>query len=162
MYDSKVCFKCNVRKPLTEFYKHKQMADGHLNKCKECNKKDVKENTVKNKDYYLEYDRNRNSLPHRVEARAIYAQTQEGREAARKAKEKWGEENVIKRAASTIVGNAVRDGRIIKPENCEECNAVPSRLHGHHDNYDYPMIVRWLCSKCHTKWHKENGSGING
>jgi hypothetical protein len=37
----KLCFKCKCEKPLTSFHKHKQMKDGHLNKCAECVVKDV-------------------------------------------------------------------------------------------------------------------------
>lgn len=44
----KRCFKCGAEKPLTSFYKHKKMKDGHLNKCKDCAILDIKNNT---KDY---------------------------------------------------------------------------------------------------------------
>jgi hypothetical protein len=36
----KKCFKCGIEKDLNDFYKHPAMADGHLNKCRECTKKD--------------------------------------------------------------------------------------------------------------------------
>lgn len=157
----KKCFKCGIDKPLDHFYKHKQMADGHLNKCKECNKKDVQNNYRENIDHYKQYERERATLPHRVKAREEYAKTDQGKERGNDAKIKWTRRNPIKRMANIIVGNAVRDGKILKPEACENCNSEPNMLHGHHDNYAFPLVVRWLCPGCHNKWHKENGSGLN-
>ena len=57
----KQCFKCNVVKPLTEFYKHTKMPDGYVNKCKECNIKDVKGNYIdnKSKEGFIEKERKR-------------------------------------------------------------------------------------------------------
>lgn len=59
----KICFKCKVEKNLSEFYKHRQMSDGHVNKCKECNKIDVKGNYYENiKDpAFIESERLRNT-----------------------------------------------------------------------------------------------------
>ena len=68
----KTCFKCNETKPITGFYVHPAMGDGRLNKCKECTRKDVRENYMANIEKYREYDRKRGYRPgprHKVAAR---------------------------------------------------------------------------------------------
>jgi len=50
MEQTKVCFRCETEQPLSQFYKHKQMADGHLNKCKTCTKKDSGKREKENRE----------------------------------------------------------------------------------------------------------------
>lgn len=59
MEKQKECFKCNVTKPLSYFYKHPQMQDGTVNKCKDCNKAENKNNWWKHRDEKIIYDRGR-------------------------------------------------------------------------------------------------------
>jgi hypothetical protein len=150
----KKCKVCGEEKSADEFYK------GHA-RCKTCYKAKVKRNREENADHYREYDRKRANLPHRVEARKQYAKTEKGIEARNRARKSWLKRNPIKRMANVIVGNAVRDGKLLKPSACESCGIKPKRLHGHHDDYAFPLSVRWLCPGCHNKWHKENGEGAN-
>jgi len=158
----KKCFKCGELKPLSDFYKHPGMSDGRVNKCKECNKKDVRENRADKVEYYRTYDQKRFQEDSQVSARhRRYQQTDSGKESMRKSALKWQDANSSKRAANVILGNAVRNGKIEKPDTCSECGDG-GRIHGHHEDYAYPMSVRWLCPACHVAWHRENGEGLNG
>lgn len=132
----KICFKCGVPKSLQEFYKHAQMADGHLNKCIDCTKADVLRHRTDNLLAVQAYDRERSKLPHRVAARTTYL------------KEHYSS---LKRKARLAVSNAVRDGRLIK-QLCW-CGAV--RVDAHHPSYTKPLEVIWLCKKHHVEADKQ-------
>ncbi len=95
----KTCFKCGHEQPLSEFYKHKMMADGHLNKCKSCAKIDYLIYREKNIDRIREYDKSRAMLPHRVALRAKYSKTEKGKESFRKSSKKYNANNKEKRRA---------------------------------------------------------------
>lgn len=140
----KQCKKCCVDKDVSEFYK------GHA-RCKECYKAIVISHRASNKEYYINYDKNRANLPHRVAARKAYSETDAGKLSITNAKKKWASINPIKRGADILVNNAVRDGRLIKSSCCQSCGKTSGKMHGHHDDYAYPMVVRWLCPSCHSK-----------
>jgi hypothetical protein len=130
-------------------------------RCKECVKANARKNRAENIEHYKEFDRKRANRPDRVEARKQYAKTEQGKEAGKRAKRSWTERNPKKRQANMIVGNAISSKKISKPKECEECSVKDVRLEGHHDDYNKPLEVRWLCSACHRAWHKENGPGVN-
>ena len=155
---SKTCFKCGVDKPLSEFYRHRMMADGHLNKCKICAKKDVRENRAAKVEYYRAYDKKRFKQNAQIRERHLrYAQTPEGKEALKRAKKLWQDRNPVKRAAHIILGNAVKNSKIAKPEKCQRCGLEPKRrhIHAHHNDYAKPLEVEWICVWCHIEEHKD-------
>jgi len=126
--------------------------------CKECRKQMVRANRAANREYYRAYDRGRNMRPDRVEARREYIQTDAGKASKQKAIAKYNTKNPKKYAAKNAVNNAVRDGKLTKPDTCSECGAG-GRIHGHHDDYSKPLEVRWLCPACHKAHHNTQGKG---
>ena len=151
----KTCRKCNQTKQLTEFYKHKEMLDGYLNYCIECVKARVAKHRQANLEKVNEYDRNRAMLPHRVQARKEYAQTDRGQEARRTAHANYRQRFPMKYAAHVVTRNAIRDGKLIPATSCSVCGST-EKIEGHHDDYTKPLEVRWLCEKCHKAWHRSN------
>lgn len=123
-------------------------------KCKECHRASVKQNRQDNAEYYKAYDAQRYQSDPRVKARhRRYQQTHAGKASLSRSRVKWLAGNAEKRAAHIILGNAVRDGRLDKPDECSVCGAG-GRIHGHHDDYARPLDVVWCCPTCHTAIHR--------
>ncbi len=81
---------------------------------------------------------------------------------------KYGKDNHFYRGGKvsdpyvwSITDKAILRGRLI-PEPCEVCGANGTMADGrnevqaHHDDYNKPLDVRWLCQKDHYEWHKTN------
>jgi hypothetical protein len=164
---TKNCFKCDVEQPLENFYKHPQMADGRVNKCKECNKHDNRTNRKLKINYYTEYEKSRFQSPERKAY--SYKKTEEFKlKYAEKVKEyklksyknnsesikikqrKYVKNNPEKIMARAMLNNAVRDGKV-KKYPCIKCGDIKSQAH--HCDYLLPFDVIWLCAKHHREIH---------
>lgn len=56
-----------------------------------------------------------------------------------------------KASASSRARQAVERGVLVRGP-CEVCGST-ERIEGHHDDYDKPLAVRWLCKKHHEEVH---------
>jgi hypothetical protein len=139
MIRSKTCFKCQTVKLLDEFYKHNAMADGHLNKCKECNKKDALEHRLKNIEKVREYDKHRARLPDRIKL-------------ALRVNQEWRVADKRRTQCHNAVARAIKKGTL-NPMPCVRCGEIKSVAH--HEDYNKPLDVMWLCQPCHKQRHKE-------
>jgi len=58
--------------------------------------------------------------------------------------------------AKRKVQSAIRRGDIVMPNLCSNCEKL-EWLEAHHDNYNKPLEVRWLCTPCHRGLHPRKG-----
>ncbi len=135
----KSCFKCGADKPLSEFYKHAGMADGHLNKCKACTKTDAGKHRRENLERIRAYDRERGKNHERLRNAAEMTRI-------------WRAADRRRAAAHSAVCRAIRSGDLVR-QPCERCGEPKSLAH--HEDYDKQLDVVWLCQPCHKERHKE-------
>ncbi len=55
------------------------------------------------------------------------------------------------RKARRMANAAQKAGILIKPSACETCLTVTKELNKHHEDYDKPLEIVWLCDSCHGK-----------
>lgn len=112
------------------------MGDGHLNKCKDCAKKDVTENRSKRRLQYSAYERQRFQRPERKD---------QVREAQQRRRARYPE----KEQARRTISNGIRNGKLERGV-CEVCG---EEAEAHHEDYSRALDVRWLCFKHHREEH---------
>ncbi len=132
----KKCFKCGLILDLSCFYKHSQMGDGHLNKCKDCTKNDVKADynkKSKNIDW-VEEERKRG----REKYRRLYVGTGKAKP---ECNYRWVQKYPEKRKANIMAG---------------ELKAPFMGAERHHWSYneEHYKDVIWLSKKDHMKAHR--------
>lgn len=65
---------------------------------------------------------------------------------------KWAQAHPKERWAQASLRSALRRG-LIERQPCAECGDL--KVDGHHDDYDKPMEVRWLCRRHHRAVHSK-------
>ena len=134
----KQCFKCFEYKEFSEFYKHKKMYDGHLNKCVVCTKKDVKKRELLLKEQDLNGWIKKERKRGREKYHRLYVGTgKANRESVLRHNKKYPE----KKKANSMSGH-------LKPPSIG--------LEKHHWSYneEHYKDVLWLTKKQHNKAHR--------
>jgi hypothetical protein len=151
----KQCFECLKVKPINEFYTHGKNSTVYMNKCKECTKKAVKKYRAENLEKVKEYDRNRPNKDDRVLKNKERLRSDPiAKQKNDKQRADWIKKNSVKRNAHQKLARAVLKGIIIRKFECEKCQST-IHVEAHHEDYEKPLDVIWLCSKCHHERHRE-------
>ena len=131
----KKCFKCLRVKPITAFYKHSRMGDGHLNKCKACTKKDVRRRYYDpdSRERIVKYEKERARRPERKSKALEYQRASRAKHPGKN------------RARAKVFRSVVKGE--IKKQPCNVCGY--EKVEAHHIDYRKPLDVVWLCRKHH-------------
>lgn len=132
---TKTCNKCGETKPLAEFHKRLTSKDGHRGHCKGCQKVIAKS--------WCEANKERKAAAEKAWRKANPDAVKTHRE---RKKERWPDKITARKAVS----DAIRSGTLVR-QPCEVCGST--EVHGHHDDYRQPLVVRWLCPVHHTEHH---------
>lgn len=90
---------------------------------------------------------NRAVAAYRERHRERLAAERRERERSPQYQSRYGGLNTIR----ALVFQATRDGRLTKPDRCDQCHKIGT-VEAAHEDYSQPLQVRWLCRSCHRRW----------
>ena len=167
----KYCYVCKLHKSVSCFGKNRSKKDGLSTECRECKRLQDKKYHRENREVHCKKmkDWRNSNLETQQEKERSYARSERGREVNNKATRKYYQihrelcltrtkkrniENPEKCKARNQINNAVKLGKIDRPDYCQRCNK--KRLtQSHHPDYSKPFEVTWVCRKCHGKLHRK-------
>lgn len=68
-------------------------------------------------------------------------------------KRRWRARNPEKAKAQNYITSQIEAGKLKLPKRCEKCNKK-GKVEAHHEDYNKPKKIQWLCRKCHWDIHK--------
>ncbi len=147
-----LCTACKVEKPVSEMAKDRRRVKGYIPKCTAC--KTLSGLAYRHRHRQLTRERSRERYlrdsRRRAEDRRQYTKNHPEQTKARMRAERVSE----KGQARNALREAVRSGRVMKPDACQDCGRSGVKIDGHHHDYTKPFDVEWLCSWCHGKRHR--------
>jgi len=101
-----------------------------------------------------EYNRvYRRNHPDKAHASAKkYRQSEKGKVNGRLKSKRYHQRHKLQFMVRRKVRTALANGILSKPDKCEICHQAIS-LNGHHEDYQKPLEVMWLCPRCHNNIH---------
>ena len=114
--ETRLCTQCGPvagPKPLSDFYASSP------SKCKECIKANVRAYAKANPEKIRIRTREKKRRPKYRRREKDWIKRNPERVKA--IKDRWYQKNRDKKKAEWTVSNAIRDGRMVKPDHCEQC-----------------------------------------
>ena len=142
MIPTKYCRGCEQTKSMGAFHINRLMRDGHLNRCREC----VRAYQCARYRFKMATDpvwREKERARNREKYRKYY-------------RSRRPRKDPVKLAAHHAVADAVKYGRLVPSQSCEDCGHDFSefRREAHHPDYSNRLEVVWLCTSCHSERHR--------
>ena len=146
----KYCPKCKTEKSRSDFGKDRREKSGLKSQCKACRA----EYRASHKVEIAECNRGYGQT-HKVEI-AEQRRSPIRKESHKRSDKKRREQYPEKIKASQAVYVAIRDGKLIRPDTCEDCEEKKF-VEGHHESYEEEnwLKVNWLCADCHRQLHRK-------